>query len=197
MVAVPTFLYHKHLRSVLTKIGILSILSVLNIFNAGSVEIERFEHLDSHDGLSQNSVLSIYCDHKGYIWMGTMDGLNRYDGYSFKIFKSQQGNPHSLTNNRVDHIWEDERNFLWLTTYDGYVHWYDPAAEEFNTIPFYQRSEEERSSSFTTFYQATKNEIWLGTSSSGVYRLKYDSLRQSYSTLQFLYIFSLLFKTSY
>lgn len=159
---------------------------ILNLAYCPAIEIERFEHLDSDDGLSQNSVLSIYCDHKGFIWLGTMDGLNRYDGYTFKIFKSQPGSEHTLTNNRIQRIWEDEQNFLWIVTYDGYVHWYDPSLEEFYTIPFYQRSEEERSSSFACFYQATKNEIWIGTHGSGVYRLEYDSVKKSYFTSQIL-----------
>jgi len=151
-----------------------------------AIEIERFEHLNSYDGLSQNSVLSIFCDHKGFMWLGTMDGLNRYDGYTFKIFKAQPGIHHTLTNNRVSNIWEDERKFLWIATYDGYVHWYNPAREEFNTIPFFYRSDEEKNSSFTCFFQESKDEVWIGTSNSGIYYLQFDSLQNNYTVLQYL-----------
>ena len=77
--------YKIQINSLLAKIGILAILVMLGISNGSAIEIERFEHLDSRDGLSQNSVLAIYCDHKGYIWLGTMDGLNRHDGYTFRL----------------------------------------------------------------------------------------------------------------
>lgn len=153
---------------------------------SGTGKVERFEHLDSRDGLSQNAVLSIFCDSKGYIWMGTMDGLNRYDGYNFRIFKAIPGSMNSLTNNRVSLIWEDLRNYIWVVTYDGYVHRFDPAKEEFRTIPFYFRSEEEKNSHFTCFYQENRDEIWVGTSRSGVYHLEYDSVMREYTVNRYV-----------
>ncbi|MFC2138906.1 two-component regulator propeller domain-containing protein, partial [Bacteroidota bacterium] len=69
-----------------------------------------------------NSVLSIFCDHKGFMWFGTFNGLNKYDGNNFRIFKAQPGESNVLTNNRINQIWEDERHFLWVQTYDGYYH---------------------------------------------------------------------------
>jgi len=149
-------------------------------------DIERFEQLNSRDGLSQNSVLSIYCDSKGFIWMGTMDGLNRYDGYTFRIFKAEAGKKNTLTNNRISRIWEDMRHFIWVNTYDGYVHWYNPAREEFRTIPYYYLSDEEKNSHFTSFYQENKNEIWVGTSNSGLYHLIYDSIQNEYEVYKYL-----------
>jgi len=165
---------------------LILLLSVSAISAVKADKIERFEHLDSRDGLSQNAVLSIFCDSKGYIWMGTMDGLNRYDGYKFRIYKAEPGNINSLTNNRISRIWEDERNFIWVVTYDGYVHWYDPAREDFRTIPFYYQSDEEKTSHFSCFYQENKNEIWVGTSNSGVYFLRYDSAAGNYNVSRFL-----------
>ena len=47
----------------------------------------RFQHITTHDGLSHNSVHFIHQDHKGFIWFGTMDGLNQYDGYRFNIYR--------------------------------------------------------------------------------------------------------------
>ncbi|MBN1599841.1 MAG: response regulator [Bacteroidales bacterium] len=166
---------------------LLIIAILLNYSNKSiAIDIERFEHLNSSDGLSQNTVLSLFCDHKGFMWMGTMDGLNRYDGYNFKILKSKPGTKYSLTNNRIKSIWEDERFFLWVLTYDDYVHWFDPSKEEFYTIPFYHRSEEERNSKFTYFCQESEDEIWIGTSNSGVYHLVFDSIISNYNVAQYL-----------
>ncbi len=166
--------------------GFFTFLTLFILNKTFAIDIERFEHLNSSDGLSQNSVLSIFCDHKGFMWLGTFDGLNRYDGYTFKILKAQPGVDHTLTNNRVNRIWEDERKFLWVTTYDGYIHWYHPAREEFSTIPFYYRSEEEKNSSYSCFFQNTKDEVWIGTNNSGIYQLSFDSLQNDYTVKQYL-----------
>ena len=60
-----------------------------------------FEKFTTRDGLSQNKVFSITQDHDGFIWIGTEDGLNRFDGYDFKIFKSRAGDSLSITDNYV------------------------------------------------------------------------------------------------
>ncbi|MBN1415960.1 MAG: response regulator [Bacteroidales bacterium] len=151
-----------------------------------SVEIERFEHLDSRHGLSQNNVLTMFCDHTGYMWFGTMDGLNRYDGYSFRIYKMEEGRVNALTHNRVSDIWEDSLQFLWIKTYEGYFHYFIPETEEFISFPNYYKSSEEKNSFIQCFHQPLKNEIWLGSSNSGVYLLRYDPGTHHYLSTQFL-----------
>ncbi|MBN2612719.1 MAG: response regulator [Bacteroidales bacterium] len=150
------------------------------------IEIERFEHIDTRYGLSQNNVLSMFCDHHGFMWFGTMDGLNRYDGYSFKIFKSEEGKQNALTHNRISGIWEDSLNILWIKTYENYYHFYIPETEEFITFPFYNRSLEEKNSAINCSFQMSKDEIWLGSSNSGAYYLKYDHSQKKYQVRQFL-----------
>jgi ligand-binding sensor domain-containing protein len=159
------------------------------IFTAASIrgqEIERFEHLDTRNGLSQNAVLSTYCDQRGLMWFGTMDGLNRYNGYTFKIFKAVPGEEHVLTNNRIVEIWEDPRQFIWVKTHDGYYHYLDERTDKFTTFPFYQESEEEKNSEIELFCQAGEDEIWLGSTRSGVYYLKYNPQEKDYNIQQFL-----------
>jgi signal transduction histidine kinase/ligand-binding sensor domain-containing protein/DNA-binding response OmpR family regulator len=151
-----------------------------------SIEIERFEHLDTRAGLSQNNVLSMYCDHQGFMWFGTWDGLNRFDGYSFKIFKSEEGKKNALTHNRISGIWEDSLDNLWVKTYEGYYHYLIPETEEFITFPFYYKSIEEKNSAINCFFQPVKDEIWLGSNNSGAYYLKYDTMAGRYRATQFL-----------
>ena len=64
--------------------------------------------MGSEDGLSQNTAFSILFDSKGFMWIGTMNGLNRYDGYEFKIYRSSSENGNNFTNNRVTRLWEDQ-----------------------------------------------------------------------------------------
>lgn len=151
-----------------------------------AIEIDRFEYLTTDNGLSQNTITSILCDSKGFIWFGTMNGLNRYDGYNFKVFQDNLSNPGMLTNNRIVSIWEDKKQFIWFETYDGYYHYFNPQNEEFSTLPKYMVNLEEKYSKITCFYQFSDEEIWLGSSNSGVYRLVFDPKSGTYTHNQFL-----------
>lgn len=164
----------------------LLVISGLVFFYSHAIEIERFEHINTSHGLSQNNVLTMFCDHTGYMWIGTMDGLNRYDGYNFRIFKIEEGRQNTLTHNRISDIWEDSLNFLWVKTYEGYYHYFIPETEEFISFPNYNKSAEEKNSFIQCFHQPSKNEIWLGSSNSGVYVLRYTQATRRYSSMQFL-----------
>ena len=98
-------------------------------FAPGSVV--RFEHLTIEDGLSQNAGLAIFQDSRGYLWIGTQDGLNRYDGYGFKIYKHDSDDPSSLSHNSILSMGEDKNGSLWIGTWGGGLNRYDPATETF------------------------------------------------------------------
>ena len=149
---------------------ILLVVSLLGGGSVRAVEVERFEVLNTTDGLSQNAVQSIFCDSRGYMWFGTMDGLNRYDGYNFKVYKTEYNNPYSLTNNRIVSIWEDRRGFLWLASHDGHYHYMDLRTERFYSFPPTAEPGNPRNTQITSFLEL-KDEIWLGTNNAGVYRL--------------------------
>ncbi|MDO5980051.1 hybrid sensor histidine kinase/response regulator transcription factor [Flavivirga spongiicola] len=78
-----------------------------------------FTRLSVKDGLSQNGVMSIFKDSKGYVWLGTRDGLNRYDGYNFKVFRHNPHDFNSLSNNYINTIVEDKDGVLWVGTQNG------------------------------------------------------------------------------
>ncbi len=150
-----------------------------------SLKIKRFELFNTREGLSQNSVLCAYADHLGYLWFGTMNGLNRYDGYNFKIYKAYPGKAEALSNNRISAIWEDAKNILWVKTYDGYYHYIDRETDKFTTFPNYIRSREEKNSSIVSFAQTSPEDIWLCSSNSGVYHLVYDSTINKYHSVRY------------
>ena len=79
----------------------------------------HFDHLDNSDGLSQVSVSAMLQDHRGFLWFGTSDGLNRYDGYEFKIFYHEPDDPSSLSHRRVRALFEDRDGSLWIGTDGG------------------------------------------------------------------------------
>ena len=70
-----------------------------------------FTHYSSEDGLSQNTVMSILQDRKGNMWFATWDGINKFNGYSFKTYKARLDNRIVLSHNRVDHMVEDKYGF--------------------------------------------------------------------------------------
>lgn len=92
----------------------------------------RIEYLGIEQGLSNNAVTCIFQDHHGFMWFGTYDGLNRYDGYSFKIFRNLIGDSTSLRDNHIYTIEEDADYHLWIGSVKG-ISIYDPAISKFST----------------------------------------------------------------
>ena len=90
----------------------------------------QFSHLDIDDGLSNNQVNCIFKDATGFMWFGTTSGLNRYDGYKFKVFKHDARNPKSLANDFLVRICDGPDNKMWLYTYAGFSI-YNAATESF------------------------------------------------------------------
>jgi signal transduction histidine kinase/ligand-binding sensor domain-containing protein/CheY-like chemotaxis protein len=91
----------------------------------------RFGHLGTASGLSQSSVLCVFQDSRGFMWFGTRDGLNKYDGYSFTVYKHYAGTDNSISHNTVECITEDGDGNLWLGTWGGGLDMFDRAKEVF------------------------------------------------------------------
>ncbi|MBN2420163.1 MAG: response regulator [Deltaproteobacteria bacterium] len=79
----------------------------------------KFEHITTDNGLSQSTVTSILQDRHGFMWFGTFDGLNRYDGYEFTIYRHDPNDPGSIISNQVRAIFEDNEGNLWIATFEG------------------------------------------------------------------------------
>tara|TARA_B100000809_G_scaffold43630_2_gene37910 strand:+ start:49078 stop:53193 length:4116 start_codon:yes stop_codon:yes gene_type:complete len=90
----------------------------------------KFKHFSTSDGLSQSSVIAIHQDNKGYIWIGTRDGLNKYDGTRFTSFRHNSDNPQSLSHSWITKIFEDDQNNIWVGTKNG-LNKYNPNQNNF------------------------------------------------------------------
>jgi diguanylate cyclase (GGDEF)-like protein len=104
------------------------IMQVSSVFASGTYL--RFEHLSVEAGLPQSTVVSILQDRQGFLWIGTQDGLVRYDGYDFKIFKHNADDLRSLSDNYIRVIFEDSKGNLWLGTEVG-LNRFNPKTERF------------------------------------------------------------------
>ena len=129
------YLYATEPSDMMKKTLISVILLLAIAFSTYAQQHCFFTHYSTEDGLSQNTVMNILQDHKDNLWFATWDGINRFNGYTFKTYKARQGNYISLTNNRVDRMYEDRYGFLWLLTYDNRVHRFDPKTETFEQVP--------------------------------------------------------------
>lgn len=90
-----------------------------------------FNHLTIKEGLSQSSVTCILQDSKGFMWFGTQDGLNRFDGYNFRTFKNDPSEKGSLSDNFIFTLYENTEGMLYVETQSGQLHQYLPYSESF------------------------------------------------------------------
>lgn len=122
---------------------VCSLLLVLAFcWSARSHEHYVVQHYSIKDGMSQNTVMSILQDRQGYMWFGTWDGLNRFDGYTFTVYKAMNNGVEARVNNRVDLIYEDEEEYIWWGTYDGHYYRLDPLRKQTVEQPYDSLPEE-------------------------------------------------------
>ena len=109
---------NKYIRIILVLVFIFSFMKA-DITYATINESMNFNNITIEDGLSQSTVETIYQDSRGYIWIGTNDGLDRYNGYEFKHYKHDKYDKNSIANNYIVDIIEDEDGYIWVSTIGG------------------------------------------------------------------------------
>lgn len=112
------------------KVRFLFILSFLSVVVSLSARNFMFKHLEVADGLSNNSVYAILKDKDGFMWFGTASGLNRYDGYRFKVYRHLAEDSTSIPDNNVIGLM-DAPDFLWVRLSTGYA-LFDKTKDRFN-----------------------------------------------------------------
>src|SRR5437867_6791405 len=132
---------------------------------AASVRPIRFDHLSLEQGLSQSSVMDILQDRRGYIWLATEDGLDRYDGLSFKVYKHDPADAASLPASFVWDVDEDAAGNLWVATTGGLAMW------ERATDRVVRQAKLAGRHIRVVRYDARKNTVWVGTRDGGLLRL--------------------------
>jgi ligand-binding sensor domain-containing protein/signal transduction histidine kinase len=135
----------------------------------------KFEHISIEEGLSQSGVNCILQDSKGFLWFGTGDGLNKYDGYTFKVYKHDPDNAGSLSNNDVLALFEDRSGTLWIGTRRG-LNKYNPRDETFTR--WLNDSDNPSSLSHNhvlSIYESQDGILWIGTKGGGLNRFDKDS----------------------
>ncbi len=144
------------------------------------------------DGLSQSTVYCILQDSKGYLWFGTANGLNRYDGYNFQIFSNNPLDSTTISDNGIIAIHEDMKGYIWIGTSEGVLNKYNRKTGEFQRfyitenlkitdkpttqyydfpIPFSRNSD----NTITSIAEGPDNTLWIGTWGLGIIRFNYNN----------------------
>lgn len=147
----------------------------------------KFESYSTRHGLSSSTCLEVFQDSKGFLWFGTIDGLNRYDGYTFTVFRPIIGDTSSISNNRVFALEEDAYGNLWVGTKSG-LNIYRHETNRFCRLSLYDKSLfriNTRDVINDITFNPKTNEIWVATK-NGVSRASLDGFAAGdFSNLKF------------
>jgi signal transduction histidine kinase/ligand-binding sensor domain-containing protein len=130
----------------------------------------KFSHLTVKDGLAQNNVVAILQDRQGFMWFGTGEGLNRYDGHSFVVYRNDPKDPGSLSHNFIRTVFEDDQGYLWVAAYPG-INRFDPRTER--TTRYVHDPNNPKSFSGDSLASVTadrRGHLWFATLDSGLDR---------------------------
>lgn len=147
---------------------LLFMLSLLTKLKGAEI---NFTHLTIEDGLSQSSVKCIFQDSQGFMWFGTADGLNRFDGYSFSIYSNDPTQPHSISGNDISVIFENPHDsVLWIGTQDGGLNRFDRKLDRFIAYKMGTKEMQRIPSNNVRALAATSDgNLWVGTYYGGLF----------------------------
>ncbi len=154
----------KKKKAIFMPVIVWSIALILSTGQSYSQKGEiQFERISTESGLSESSVLCICQDSKGFLWFGTYEGLNRYDGYTFKVYQNDPENPYSLSEKNVNYIIEDHLGVLWISTENG-LNRFDREKEQFIHYKNDPNNSNSISNNFIRYlYEDRSGILWIGT----------------------------------
>ena len=147
------------------------VLLLQGVFGAAYAQRQqlRFERLGFKEGLSELTISCMLQDSKGFIWVGTRDGLNRYDGYKFKVYRNNPADSLSITSNFITNLVEDKKGDLWIATSGGGLDRFDQHHDRFY---HYRHNDNKKSSIASDFLSALAfddfGKLWVATVNNGL-----------------------------
>lgn len=149
-------------------VGLLVLLAGSGPDGAAAQKLQ-FRHITPNDGLAGSRVHDILQDSRGFMWFGTANGLNRFDGYQATVYRRERNNPHSLSNGEITDLYEDREGTLWVATRGG-VSRYDRQRDHFdNYIVEGAALHSSAARPVASLLEDSYGNFWLG--SGGLYRL--------------------------
>lgn len=178
--------------SVVAIVVLISVIFDISKIYSNAIENINFRNIGIKEGLSQATAEVIYQDSRGYIWIGTADGLNRYNGYEFKIYKYSEDSNNSITSNSIEDIAEDKNGDIWVTTSNG-VNKIDKVTDKITNYTDYSQGGSLSNFNATEILITEENKIIVGTTNGlNIYDEKTDKFvrvleKETDLTSQFIY----------
>jgi len=153
------------MRFLFNRVCFISVLYVLFILDVNGQSTNQFlEKIGTEKGLSSNYPTSILEDSKGFIWTGTNNGLNRYDGYQSKVFKYDPNDSNTISENWITSLLEDSNGNIWIGTEGGGLNLYNTCTGKITRFTHNKRDTTSISSNIVhRIYQDSKLRLWVGT----------------------------------
>ena len=170
------------------------LIILLSISSFPQSEEYIFKQFTDADGLSQSTIFAMIQDQQGYLWLGTIDGLNRYDGYEFRVYVNNPSDINSISDNFISALYEDSDGFIWVGTVNGYFNRFDRKTEAFkkySTNNFFSTSKKPDTNFYEYPLAFSRNQIntvtsitedsdgflWIGTWGNGI--IKFDRKKEN------------------
>jgi signal transduction histidine kinase/ligand-binding sensor domain-containing protein/DNA-binding response OmpR family regulator len=141
-------------------------LLILTLHSHAQPSHLKFQHLGKSAGLTESNITCILQDSRGFMWFGTRDGLNRYDGYGFTVYRNQEGDAKSISNNFITTIIEDKKGNLWIGTWGGGLNRWDREKNRFIHIDGHLSND-----FINSLLLDDSNALWVATDGDGVYKI--------------------------
>ena len=157
-------------RKVLLYVALYCLLCFPFRVEAGEL---TFSQISSRKGLSQNTVRAIAEDSNGFIWAGTLDGLNKYDGYNIRSYRHRIEHNYFLKDHRIRDLFVDKNGYLWVKTYMNEFSCYDPLSDAFIDL----KNSDSEPYIFAFYHESNNGDIWLWDRNEGALRLRNTAVR--------------------
>jgi signal transduction histidine kinase/streptogramin lyase len=140
----------------------------------------KFKHLTIDDGLSDNFVIPVLQDRQGFLWVGSKNGLNKYDGAEFSVYSHDPDNSHTISNNYIWSLLEDSAGILWVGTWGGGVNKFDPVTQRFIRYQHDKNNPNSLSNDIIwNIYEDKAGILWIGTDEGGLNR--FDPVTETFT----------------
>lgn len=137
------------------------------VINAQAPEL-KFRHLGNEQGLSNSTIETILQDSRGFMWFGTRDGLNKYDGYQITVYRYDAADSNSISDNYIKCLYEDSEHTLWIGTLNG-LNRFNPAKNNFTRYRHNPQNKNSLSHNLVTgICEDDKKRLWIGTYGGGL-----------------------------
>jgi signal transduction histidine kinase/ligand-binding sensor domain-containing protein/DNA-binding response OmpR family regulator len=140
----------------------------------------KVEYYSTEQGLSHQAVTAMIKDREGFMWFGSWDGINRFDGHTFVSFKSSPGDRSRLKNDRIDQIVEDQAGHLWIQAYDRHVYRFDKRTGQFLPLSSVLNFASSEKVSFSNILAASNGLVWLLSSNDGIFCVPQNDLTKGH-----------------